>query len=246
MQKLTYALLILVLGTLGFSLARDRSVPTVTGAGQQDEQKWRENEKKIKDRFPTVEYNKLESDPDKKAKKKRYNDFDWVYTTVGPEITQAIFTPEPHVTFAALPVTESDMVVVGTLGSAQAHLSDNKKNIFSEFTLIIEDVLKSKSSGIAQGAVLTVDRTGGHVIYPNGQKVLFRTSGMNMPQIGSRYLFFLTSKHNKEDLSILTAYELTESGAAPLDELQEVDALKGVSEKKILQRVRELIASSSK
>ena len=64
-------------------------------------------------------------------------------------------------------------------------------------------------------------------------------------QVGSRYLFFLTLKHNKEDLSILTAYELTETGVVPLDEqLPETAALNGVSERDILQRVRGLIANS--
>ena len=249
MQKVTYVLLVLVLGTLVFSLARNRSLTTATAAGQEDaEQKYREHNKKIKDRFPTVDYNKPDSaDPEKKAKKKRYNDGNWVYSNVGPDINEAIFTPEPHVTFPALPVAESDIVVVGTVGSGEAHLSDNKKNIFSEFTLIVEEVLKSKTSGIGQGSVLTADRIGGHVMYPNGQKFLYRVVGVNMPQVGSRYLFFLTSKHNKEDLSILTAYELTETGAVPLDEqLTETAALNGMSEKDILQRVRGLIANPSK
>ena len=249
MQKLTYVLLILVLGTLGFSLARNRTPTIATYARQQDvERKWREHNKKINDRFPTVDYNELDSsDPEKKAKKKRYNDGNWVYSNVRPPIGENIFTPEPHTTFPALPVAESDMVVVGTVGSGQAHLSDNKKNIFSEFTLIVQEVLKSKTSGIGQGSVLSVDRIGGHVVYPNGHKVLYRVAGVNMPQIGSRYLFFLTSKHNKEDLSILTGYELTEAGAVPLDEqLTEVAALTGVSERDILQRVRGLIANSSK
>lgn len=248
MQNLTYALLILVLGTLGFSLARNRNLTAATIAGLQDvEQKWREREKKIKDRFPTVDYNKPDSaDPERNAKKKRYNQGSWVSTKVGPETVEAVLIGEPHITLPALPVAESDIVVVGTVGSGQAHLSDNKENIFSEFTLIVEEVLKSKTFGISQGSVLTVDRLGGHVIYPNGQKVLYRIHGENMPQTGSRYLFFLTSKHNEEDLSILTGYELTEKGAVPLDEeLAEVAALTGVSEKDILQRVRGLIANSS-
>jgi len=247
MEKLTYVLLVLVLGTLGFSLARNQNFITATTAGQEDaERKYREHNKKIKERFPTVDYNKPESsDPEKKAKKKRYNDGNWVYSNVGPDVNEAIFTPEPHVTFPPLPVAESDIVVVGTVGSGEAHLSDNKKNIFSEFTLVVEEVLKSKMSGIGQGSVLTADRIGGHVVYPNGQKFLYRVFGVNMPQVSSRYLFFLTSKHNKEDLSILTAYELTETGAVPLDEqLRETAALNGVSEKDILQRVRGLIANS--
>lgn len=249
MQKLTYVLLVLVLATLGFSFARNRNLTAATAAGQQDrEQKEREHNQKIKDRFPTVDYNKPDSaDPEKKAKRKRYNVGSVVSPTVGPDIVESEVIGEAHVTLPALPVAESDIVVVGTVGSGQAHLSENKRIIFSEFTFIVEEVLKSKTSGIGQGSVLTVDRLGGHVMYPNGQKVLYRLHGMNMPQIGSRYLFFLTSTHNKEDLSILAGYELTEKGAIPLDpELPDVGALKGVSERDILQRVRRLIASSSK
>lgn len=122
----------------------------------------------------------------------------------------------------------------------------SEQNVFSDFTLIVEEVFKSKSS-VNQGSVLTIDRIGGHVKYPNGQKVLYRIAGLNMPQIGSRYLFFLTLKHNNDDLSILTGYELAQTGAVPLDEgLPDVTSLTGTSEKDLLQRVRDLIAKSSK
>ena len=249
MQKLTYILLVLVLGTLGFSLAPNRNLTTTTAAGQEDaERKYREHNQKIKERFPTVDYNKPDSaDPEKKAKRKRYNVGSWVAPKAQPDTVEAVLTGEPHTTLPALPVDESDIVVVGTVGSGQAHLSENKRSIFSEFTFIVEEVLKSKTSAIGQGSVLTVDRLGGHVMYPNGQKVLYRLHGVNMPQIGSRYLLFLNSTHNKEDLSIVTGYEFTENGAVPLDEeLPEVNRLKGVSERDILQRVRGLIASPSK
>ena len=113
--------------------------------------------------------------------------------------------------------------------------------MFSEFTLTVEDVLKSKIQGVAQGSVLTIDRVGGHVKYPNGQKVLFRIAGLNMPRIGGRYLLFLTSTHSKEDISISTGYQLTPNGAIPLDEPYHVASLTGVSEVDILQRVRNLI-----
>ena len=248
MHRLTYVLLILVLGTLGFSVARHRNLTNTTIAAQQDqEQKQLERIKKVNERFPTAEYNHLDStDPQKNAKKKRYNDGHLVKATVNPETVETEFFPEPHINFPALPLAESDIVVVGTIGGGQAHLSENKRNVFSEFTLIVEEVFKSKSSGVSQGSVLTIDRIGGHVKYPNGQKVLYRIAGLNMPQIGSRYLFFLTSKHNKDDLSILTGYELTQTGAVPLDEgLPEVTSLTGTSEKDILQTVRDLVAKSS-
>ena len=110
----------------------------------------------------------------------------------------------------------------------------------------MEEVIKSKSSRVSQGDVLTIDRIGGQVKYPNGQKVLYRIAGLNMPQIASRYRLFLISTHNKDDLSILTGYELTQTGVVPLDEgLPEVTSLTGTREKDILQRVRDVVANSS-
>jgi len=160
-------------------------------------------------------------------------------------VDEAAFVPEPHLTFPALPVAESEIVVIGTSGTAQAHVSESKLNVFSEFTLTVEGVLKSKIQGVAQGSVLTIDRVGGHVKYPNGQRVLYRVAGLNMPQIGGRYLLFLTSKHNNEDISILTGYQLTPNGVIPLDELHQVASLNGVTEVDILQRVRNLIRDST-
>jgi hypothetical protein len=243
MHRLTYFLLVLVLGTLGLSVFRHWNPIRAAIATQKDP----DHHKKVNERFPNADYDEQDSsDSEKNAKRKRYNDGRMVYSTVGPSTVESVFTPEPHFSFPALPVAESDIVVVGTVGTGQAHLSENKKNVFSEFTLIVENVLKSKTSSVVQGSVLTIDRIGGHVKYPSGQKVLYRIFGMNMPQIGSRYLFFLTSKHNKEDLSILTGYELTQDGAAPLDEeLPQVRSLTGVSENDILQRVRNLVRNSS-
>ncbi|HKS09553.1 MAG TPA: hypothetical protein VJS13_08410 [Pyrinomonadaceae bacterium] len=242
MHKLTYFLLVLVLGTLAFSAFPHRNLTNsaITPQNQPDQ-------KKINERFPSADYDNQDlSDPKKNAKRKRYNDGKLVYSKIDPSMAESVFTPEPHFTFPALPVAESDLVVVGTIGSGQAHVSENKRNIFSEFTLIVESVLKSKDPAVVQGSVLTVDRIGGHVKYPNGQKVLYRVFGMNMPQTGSRYLVFLTPKHDKADLSILTAYELTPEGVAPLDEeLPQVRNLTGVSEKDILQRVRELLPNAS-
>ena len=158
---------------------------------------------------------------------------------------EAALILEPHFTLPALPVAESEIVVVGTITTAQALLSESKRNVFSEFTVTVEDVLKSKIQGVAQSSVLTIDRVGGHVKYPNGQRVLFRITGLNMPQIGGHYLLFLTSKHNNEDISILTAYQLTPNGAIPLDELDQAVSLAGVTEADILQRVRNLIRNSA-
>jgi hypothetical protein len=245
MQKLTYFLLVLVAGTIIFSAVRHpKPIPTATVTGSQSN---RDDYKKIKERFPTADYdgNQDLPDPEKNAKRKekakRYNDNDLVDSRGEPGVDEAALTLEPHFILPALPVAESEIVVVGTIATAQAHLSENKRNIFSEFTVTVEDVLKSKIQGVEQGSVLTIDRVGGHVKYPNGHRILYRIAGLNMPQTGGRYLLFLTLKHNNEDISILTAYQLTPNGAIPLDEPYHVASLTGVSEVDILQRVRNLI-----
>ena len=247
MPKLTYFLLVLVAGTIIFSaVRRPKPIPIATAS-----QKHREDYKKINERFPVVDYDDKQDLPDpeknakRKEKQKRYNDGDLVASHVEPGVDEASLTLEPHFTFPALPVAESEMVVVGTIGTAQALLSESKRNVFSEFTLTVEGILKSKIRGVTQGSVLTIDRVGGHVKYPDGQTVLFRITGLNMPQVGGRYMLFLTSTHNKEDISILTGYQLTPNGAIPLDELSQVADLAGVTEVEILQRVRNLIQNSA-
>ena len=247
MAKLTYLLLVIVAGTMIFSaVSQPKPKPTVP-AGQKN----RDDYKKINERFPTADYDREEDLPDpeknakRKAKQKRYNDGDLVPIHVEPGVDEAALTLEPHFTFPALPVAESEIIVVGTIETAQAYLSESKKNVFSEFSLTVEDVLKSRIQGVVQGSVLTIDRVGGHVKYPNGQTVLFRITGLNMPQTRGRYLLFLTSKHNNEDLSILTGYRLTPDGAIPLDDLPQVASLNGVTEVDILQRVRNLIRDSA-
>ena len=241
MQKLTYLLLVLVVGTIALSVARHGNrIPAMAVQN-------REDYRKVNERFPTADYDDKQDLPDpeknakRKEKKKRYNDGEWVDSRGEPGADEAALTLEPHFTFPALPVAESEIVVIGTIRTGQAHLSESKKNVFSEFTLTVEDVLKSKIQGVTQGSVLTIDRVGGHVRYPNGHRVLYRITGLNMPQVGGRYLLFLTLKHNNEDISILTAYRLTPNGAIPLDDLHQVETLTGVTEADILQRLRNLI-----
>ena len=246
MHRLTYFLLVLVIGTIAVSMLRhEKSTPIATPS-----QRNTDDYRKVNKRFPTVDYNGKQDLPDpeknakRKEKQKRYDDTILVASRVQPGVDESALFLEPHVTLPALPVAESEIVVVGTIVTAQAVLSESKRNVFSEFTLTVEDVLKSKIQGVAPGSVLTVDRVGGNVKYSNGQIVLFRIAGINMPQVGERYLLFLTSTHNRQDISILTAYQLTPNGVIPLDDASHVADLIDGTEVNILQRVRDLIQNS--
>src|SRR5215813_437929 len=128
MQKLTYFLLVLVVGTMAVAWVCHSEPITTAIASQQN----RDDFKKINERFPTVDYDgELDlPDPEKNAKRKekqkRYNDGTLVFRHAEPGMVDAPLFLEPPFTFPALPVAESEIVVVGTIATAQVHPCDNK------------------------------------------------------------------------------------------------------------------------
>jgi hypothetical protein len=248
MHKLTYFLVALVLSTLAFSLVRNgpRSAAFFV-AGQTNDKADRFQDDKH--HFPTAEYTEPDLvDPEKnlarKEKQKRYNNFKLVSIKPQPWKVETLITSDSLFAFPALPVAQSELIFTGSVGSARAHLSENKKNVFTEFTVTVEAVHKATNQQPTQGSVLTIDRIGGFVRYPNGQEVLYRFSGANMPKIGARYLFFINSK-NKQDYNILTAYELIEGRVIPLDVSSQFASLDGISEEEILKKLRLLLNPSN-
>ena len=248
MPKLTYFVLALVISTLGLSLVRrNYSRSAASGAMQTAAKPDRFQE--AKQHFPTAEYMEpdladLAKNAAKKEKQKRHNNFKLVAKNPQYWQTESVFIPEGNFDFPALPVSTSQLIIVGRVSEASAHLSESKMNVYSEFLVVLSSVLKSPTREITEGSVITVERLGGNVRYPSGQKILFRISGWNMPKVGSEYLFFLNSR-NKLDWEIVTAYELTTSGVVPLDESSQFEALKGTSSIEILKQVRALISEQA-
>ena len=239
-HKLTYALLILVFATLGLA---------VGGHQQPQRDQSRENEylKQQQDnhlRFPVADYEEKDlPDPKKnearKEKQKRHDNFKFVAKNPPPWETESLFVPEGNFNFPALPVNASQLVAVGRVTEASAHLSADKMNVYSEFVVGLSSVLKTASKEINENSVLTIERLGGIVRYPNGQTILFHISGWNMPAVSREYLFFLNSR-NRLDWEIVTAYELTENGVLPLDESSQFEALRGKPSMEVLKQVRAL------
>ena len=245
MHRFTYFLVALVLLTLGFSFVR-RGGPfaAVSLAGQTNDKSDRFQD--AKRHFPTAVFDEPDlSDPKKndakKEKQKRHNNFKFVAKNPQPWQTESIFIPEGNFDFPALPVSTSQLIVVGRVTEASAHLSAHKMNVYSEFLIVLSSVLKAPTKEITENSSLIVERLGGNVRYPNGQKILFRISGWNMPKVGSEYLFFLNSR-NKFDWEIVTAYELTEDRVLPLDESSQFETLRDKPSVEVLKQVRALIS----
>lgn len=244
-HKLTYALLILVFATLGLAFGRHTQNPK--DAAREDE--YQKQLAARSQRFPTAAFEEADlTDPQKdkalKEKKLRKNDFKLVARNPPYWQAERVVINEGGIDFPVLPVQQSTLIVLGRVTAAEAHVSENKKNVYSEFTVLVEKTIKTSNSLRVEGAEITVDRIGGFVRYPNGHAVLYRISGTNMPLTGERYLFFLTSK-NQQDISILTAYQLSAKGVSPLDDASQFEEYRGVAESVLLDKLREALSKSS-
>lgn len=192
-------------------------------------------------RYPTADFDEaLSPDPSKRAALKqrqlRNNDIAFGEPSAEDEATALI--PERLFDFPALPVTESDAIVLGYVASAKAHRSENKQGIFSEFEVRVDEVLKGEDL-VTKSNMIVVERTGGFLKYPNGRKVLFFIMGYGMPQVGTRNVFFLKSINS--GLRIVTVYELTPDGVLPIDQSKQFSRFQGEKEEAFLATLRDIL-----
>jgi hypothetical protein len=74
-----------------------------------------------------------------------------------------MFMDEGLALVPALPVAKSAYIVLGEVKIAEAHVSENKENVYSEFTVSVTKVFKTASSSVVEGSEITVDIVGGFV-----------------------------------------------------------------------------------
>ena len=148
----TYVLVFIVLGTLGLAFARQGQ----DSPSNKEKDQLKEQQEK-KGRFPTAEYAEPDSTDTtknriRKEKQLRHNDFKIVAKDPPDWQTERVFVGEGAMNFPALPVAESAYIVVGKVTAAEAHVSENKKNVYSEFTVSISKVIKTANSSIVNGS----------------------------------------------------------------------------------------------
>ena len=239
--KLTFVLLILITGTMGLTFATQNQTPV---GKPENSDAWKQYQEK-KGKFPTADYDEPElTDPKKnqarKEKNLRRNNFRIVTKNPPDWQAETMLMDDGLSLTPALPIQKSAYIFAGQLKAAEAHLSEDKKNVYSEFTVLVTRVFKTANSSIVEGTEVTIDRVGGFVRYPNGRTVLYRVSGKNMPIVGGRYLFFLSSPNN-QDLTIITAYSLGPNGVGPLDDSPQFEKFRGMSEDEFLQNLLTLL-----
>lgn len=177
----------------------------------------------FEEKFPVADYEAPEpADPKEKERrlaKNRRHDKSKAELSVDPN--SDVVTTSSHWAngLPALPAGQSAAIVIGSVQSTEGHMSANKKKVYSEFIITVEDVLKNETGKkMSPGKSFDADRVGGRVRFPSGKVGMYWITGQGMPRVGGRYLLFLTSDEQGQGFDILTGYELRGGRAYPLDQ----------------------------
>jgi hypothetical protein len=139
---------------------------------------------------------------DRLLKNLRYDNEGIIEREIHPKATAVLREPPGDIT--DIPTDRSDLIVEGTVTGSAAFLSNDKGAVYSEFTVIVSDVLKGTAGlNVRIGDSIVTERFGGRVKYPNGQIVRYEIVGQGSPAKGRNYLFFLSrpeqGNYNNED-----------------------------------------------
>lgn len=254
---LTFKKLILILTVIiGISLAvaATSQVQTQKTPPQTSPRRFDKAEKaEFESQFPIANYESAESeDLDKRQKRRarnrRHNGQGVVATPENSrEDRETALTNDWEVGLPALPVAQSDLVVMGEVTDAKAYLSDDKQGVYSEFSVLADEVLmQSGEAKITPGSVIATERPGGRVKFPSGITELHQVTGQGMPRPGHHYILFLKSTGEEHSYSIITGYEVRENRILPLDKRgvakSKFDIYKGVSLDDFSQTVRNAVS----
>jgi hypothetical protein len=153
-----------------------------------------------------------------------------------------------------IPASISDVILVGTVVQAKAFLAEDKAGVYSEFTIHVEQLLKTNGHiPVAINDLFPVEREGGRIKYPSGRTRALILEFQGTPLVGHRYLFFVRrSEEGPNDLMIV-AYEVVDGKIVPLDGrslgdghlLPQFAPFDGVNSEQFLNQVRTAIAAEA-
>jgi hypothetical protein len=147
------------------------------------------------------------SDANRFRKSVRYNVNDQAPILSDKSAENLFELPRSHSQKSISP-SDYDTLVIGTVMSGQGFFSSDKRNIYSEFKVALEGVIKTTARPLTVGQSIDVERNGGTIRLSSG-KVLRRGSlSESMPEIGKRYVFLLQYTADTNSFILKTGYQL--------------------------------------
>src|SRR5262249_15665686 len=174
----------------------------------------------LKGRYPTVDYNSpdLPNSADKAKREKRNKRYDKQGLVMkdpsGPSRATVL---DSEFDIPALPVALSDVILTADVLNSEAHLSNDRSGVYSEFNVQVDSVIRGDVPTLSQTNLISVSRLGGTVRYPSGHLERYEVSKQNMPALGKKYLFFLKATDDNQAFVIVTGYEIVQDRVFPLD-----------------------------
>jgi hypothetical protein len=204
---------------------------------------------KQKDEFPIALYSA--SLPNERARRAlrhiRNSRYDKRYPVpfdeLPPDTTEKLIACDWSLT-PALPIAESEAIVLAQVVTAIGYLSNDKTGAYSEFTIIIKEVLKTDGRfSFVPDSSIVVEREGAAVQLPSGRIIRTGFASQGMPRIGRQYVLFLKYNNQGEDYQIVTGYELRNKRVVPLDQVEPFTSYTGADVRSFLNTVHEAMAN---
>lgn len=241
--------LAILMGLVLFSARASRNTVTTRAKPQQkSKQDAALARQEFESRFPTVNYDSPEpANSDEKAKRKQRNKhYDGKglvkqHASYDSEVSE---NSEAFLNLPALPVAQSPVILTCVVLNSEAHLSNDKFAVYSEFNVQVETVLKGSVPTLPQTNSISVSRLGGKVHYPSGHNVFYSILQQGMPAVGKRYLFFLKTTDDPQAYEIITGYDITGDRVIPLDYTPGGEASRQTASTAFLNTVRDAIANT--
>lgn len=245
---------VVLIMVIGITISIVAAISTYSGGGQvgQPAQQQHARNEKMEEqanRLPIADYNEPEpSDPQElERRREKGTKYDKPEVTVDAYSEVVVGSMHWANGLPAFPVERSSAVVIGTVTDAKARMSNNKKGVYSEFSLRVEEVLKiDGDKSLKPKSNLAVDREGGRVRLPSGKVGIYYISGQGMPLVGRRYVLFLSCRKSI-GFTILTGYEIHEGKVSPLDNPggeHPFTKYDGADEQSFLEELRIAVANS--
>jgi hypothetical protein len=132
-------------------------------------------------------------------------------------VDQAPFGPEPIL--RELPVNWSNTIVVGTVNRIQPYLSEDKRNIYTEYTISVTEVLKdAKGFPLDDNSAIALDRMGGAIRLASGRVLRDVVHGNGAPLIAEhKYVMFLSYDARGVWFRSVKCWELLNGIAVPTE-----------------------------